>query len=93
MSTYTSGEYVYFKNITDITDEHHNNFILNKILDMYITSLLKFLDKIFKSLPNLFVDKILKKWMNAHIQIMAQLSKVNVCNKDNQQMEPMYNSR
>ena len=31
--------------------------------------------------------------MNVHIQIVAQLSKVNARNKDNQQMEKMYNAR
>ena len=30
--------------------------------------------------------------MNYCVQIVAQLSKVNVCNKDNQQMEKMYNA-
>ena len=31
--------------------------------------------------------------MNAHIQIVAQLSKVNAWNKENQQMEQMHHSR
>ena len=31
--------------------------------------------------------------MNDHIQIVAQLSKVNTRNKENQQMEKMYNGR
>ena len=33
------------------------------------------------------------KWTNAQIQIVAQLSKVNVRNKYNQQVEQMYNER
>ena len=31
--------------------------------------------------------------MNSHIQIVAQLSKFNEWNKENQQMEQMYNAR
>ena len=71
----------------DIPNKHHIGFILNDIHDIYITSTLKFTDKIFESLPNLFVDKMLKFFINAHIQIAAYLSKGNVWNKDNQQME------
>ena len=31
--------------------------------------------------------------MNAHIQIVDQLSKFNVCNKENQQTEQIYIAR
>ena len=31
--------------------------------------------------------------MNTHIQIVAQLSKVDAWNKENQQMEQIYNAR
>ena len=72
--------------MTDITNDHHNCFILNQIHDMYITPPLKFMDEIFESLPNLFFDQMLKKCTNDHIQILAQLSKVNERNKDNQQL-------
>ena len=44
------------------------------------------MDYMFESLLKLFVDRMLK-WMNSHVQIVDQLSKVNVCNKDNQQIE------
>ena len=30
--------------------------------------------------------------MSSHVQILAQLSEVNVCNKDKQQMEQIYNA-
>ena len=61
MAAYTYGNYVYFKNMTDTQNEHYNNFILNQIPDFHITSPFKLMDDIFKSLPKLFVDKILKK--------------------------------
>ena len=48
---------------------------------------------IFESLPKLFVDKILKKMMKSHVQIVAQSSKFNVCKKDNQKLDLMYNAR
>ena len=60
MVSQTYVDYVYFKNMTDMPYEHHNHFILNHIQDIYITSTLKFMYEIFESLPNLFVDKILK---------------------------------
>ena len=41
MESYTYGDYVYVKNMTDIPNGHNNNFILNQIPYMYITSLLK----------------------------------------------------
>ena len=47
------------KNMTHTLNEHYNRFIMNHIHDMYITSPLNFMDEIFKSLPKIFVDKIL----------------------------------
>ena len=73
MEAYISGDYVYFRNMTDIQNEHHSRFIMNHIHAMYITPPLKFMDEIFESLPNLFVVQMIKKWMNAHIQILDQL--------------------
>ena len=35
----------------------------------------------------------LLKWMNSHINVVDQVSKVVKWNKDNQQMEPMYTAR
>ena len=60
MKSYTYGDYIYFNNITDMPNEHHNKFILKHIQYMYITSPLKFMYEIFESLPNLFVKKFLK---------------------------------
>ena len=59
MAYYTYGGHVYFKNITDITNEHHGCFILNQIHEMYITSPLKFMYEICKYLSNLFVYQML----------------------------------
>ena len=58
---------------------------------MYIIPPLKLTKEIFVSLLNVFVKKILMKWTNANIQIVAQISKANVWNKDNQKMKQMYN--
>ena len=46
--------------MTNKTNEHNNNFILNQIQYFYITAPSKLTDDIFKSLPTLFVDRILK---------------------------------
>ena len=48
MADYAYGDYVYFKNMTDIPDQNNNNFILNKIPDFYITSLSKIMYDIFE---------------------------------------------
>ena len=93
MADYTYGYYVYFKNMTDIPNEHHNHLILNQIPDIYITLPLKFMDEIFESFPGLFVDRMHQINFNAHIQIVAQLSKFNVWRKYNSQMEQVYNAR
>ena len=50
MAIYTYGDYVYFRNMTDITNEHHIHLILNQIQDIYITSPSKFMDEIFEPL-------------------------------------------
>ena len=60
---------------------------------MVITSSFKLIDDIFEYLPILFFDKMVRKWINALIQIVAQLLKLNVWNKENQKMEQMYNAR
>ena len=38
MPDYTHGEYVYFNNINDVNNEHHNHFMLNHITDFHHTS-------------------------------------------------------
>ena len=60
MEAYNYGDYFYFKNMTDIPNEHHNHFISNQIQSMYMTPKLKYTCEIFEFLPNLFVDKCLK---------------------------------
>ena len=60
VSGYTYGNYVYLKNRTDTTNEHHNNFILNQIPDFHITSPFKFCDDRFESLTKLSVDNLYK---------------------------------
>ena len=44
MAYYTSGDYVYFNNITDIPNKNHNGFILNHRHDLYITSPLNIME-------------------------------------------------
>ena len=61
MAAYTYDYSVYFKNMNDTLNEHHNNFILNLIPDFHITSPLKLMDDIFESLPKLFVYKMQKR--------------------------------
>ena len=46
--------------MTDIPNEHHNFFIFDQIHDMYITSPLNLMEKIFEPFPNLFVDQMFK---------------------------------
>ena len=48
---------------------------------MYITSPLKFLSETFASFLKLFVKKLLEPWINANIQIVAQVSKIDVWDK------------
>ena len=59
MPYYIFGYYVYFKNRTDTPNEHHKHFILNQISYFYITSPFKLWYDIFKSLTNLFFDKMI----------------------------------
>ena len=92
MEDYNYDDYVYFNNIIDTQNEHHNNFILNQIPDFHITSPFKSMDDVFEPLPELFVDRI-KKNMKSRVQIVAQLSKVNLWNKENKKKELMYNTR
>ena len=79
--------------MNDTPNEHNINFLLNQISDFHITLLIKLMDDIFESLANLFVDKMVKKRMKLHVQIVDQLSKFNLWNKDNKIMELMYNAR
>ena len=78
MSYYTSGYYVYFNNMRTNHEIKHLGFILNPRHYMYITSPLGIMEKMLVSYLGLFVKKILELWMNNNIQIVAQLSKVNV---------------
>ena len=93
MVAYTSGDYVYFINMTDNPEINHIGFILNKRHDMYITPQLKIVEETFVSFSELFVKKNLVPWIKTSIQIVDHLSKVNIWNQHNQQMEQMYNRR
>ena len=80
MKYYTYNDYFCFDNMTDTSNEHHNNLIINQIPYHHITSLFKLMDDIFELLPNLFVDKCNKR-MESYVQIVAKLSNVNVWDK------------
>ena len=90
MQAYTSGDYVYFNNMTDKPKRHHIGFILNQMHDMYVTPPLNITEVTFAQFSELFVKNILEPWMNSNIQVVAQLSKVNIWNQIFQQMEKMY---
>ena len=83
----------FFDNNVDTPREINNNFILNQKPDFYITEMLKLMDDTFTSLPKVFVDDMIKKRINSHIKVLAQLSKFIKLNKENQQTEPMYIAR
>ena len=85
------GDYFHFISMTDKTESHHIGFILNHRYDIYITSSLNILEEKMYHLQNYL--KKLEPWMNANIQISAQLSKTYVWNQDSQQMEQIYNER
>ena len=93
MPAYTQGNNVYFNNSIDAPKEHYNQFILNQEPDFYIASLSKFMNETLTFITKLFVNKMVNKWMNKHIKVVAQLSKVIKQNKENQPMEPMYVAR
>ena len=60
LAAYNYGDCVYFNNMNETPNEHHNNFILNQIPDFHITSPFKLIYYRLESLPNLFVDKMQK---------------------------------
>ena len=60
MLAYTYVYYSYFNKSIDATKEHRNHFILNWKPIFNITSLSKFMDDTFTSLPKLFVDETIK---------------------------------
>ena len=64
MPSYIYDDYVYFKNMTDTPNEHHNNFILNQIPDFNITSPFKWCYNLFELLPKLSIDTRLKSYVD-----------------------------
>ena len=52
----THGDYVYFNNINNTPNEHHNHFILNQIIYFHITSPFRSYNDMFESFTKLFVD-------------------------------------
>ena len=60
---------------------------------MYITPPFNYLSDTFVSFTKLCDNKNLEPWINANIQIVAQLSKIDVWNKYGQKVEQMYNQR
>ena len=73
MTDYTSGDHVYFNNIIENPKKYLIGFILNQRHDMYITSSLGIMEENIVSFLELFVSKMIEPWMNANIQIVAQL--------------------
>ena len=60
MPDYTYGDFFYLDNSIYAPKGHHNQLILNQGPNFYITSLSKFMDETFTSLPKLFVDGMIK---------------------------------
>ena len=60
MTGYTYGRYVYFKNMADTPNEHHNQFILNQMQDFHITSPFKLSNDICESFPKLCANKMIE---------------------------------
>ena len=56
MADYTTGDY----DMIDMLNKYNIDFILNQIHDVYITSPLNIMEENFESMPNLFLNKILK---------------------------------
>ena len=90
ISSYTSGDYVYFNDMTDkpktsywFNIESETWQVYNITIDDYGRNICIF--------ANPICQKVQYKWMNANIQIVAQLLKVNVWKNYNQQMEQMCN--
>ena len=61
MPANTYGDFVYFNIRIYAPREHQNQFILNQEPYFYITSLSNFMDETLPLLPNLFVNKMIKK--------------------------------
>ena len=60
---------------------HHKVCIFNHESDFYITPPLKLLAEKLLSLPKLFVVEMIEPWISHNIQVVSQLSKNDVCNK------------
>ena len=89
MPTYTYGDYVYFNNIIDAPIPHYNKFILDQEPYFNTTSLSNLMDETWTLLHKLFVNKMIKEWMNKHISVVAQLSNFVKRNKENRLIESM----
>ena len=57
MPDYTYGDYVYLNKIVLSPNKHHNQFILNKEPDFYITALSNLMDETLTLLPKVFLIK------------------------------------
>ena len=82
MPYYSYGGYVYFNDSMDAPKEIHNHFILNEKLNIYITSLSKFMDDSFTSLPKLFIGEIIKM---AELLYQSCVSVINSCKMEQKQ--------
>ena len=56
MAAHIYGDCVYFKNMIDTHNQHHDYFILNQIPGFHIIFPLKLMDDIFESFPKVFFD-------------------------------------
>ena len=58
MAAYTSGDSVYFNNMTDKPKKHYTGFVLKQRHDMYITSQLKIIEGKYVLLPKILCKKL-----------------------------------
>ena len=84
MPEFTFVDYVYFKENEKKPKIHHKNFILDQEPYFTITSELSLLENKLKSLTTLFV-KSLVPWIIDDVQVVAQLSRIDVRSKQKQE--------
>ena len=85
----TCGDYVYLKDNYEISKNHHKNFIMKQEPDFNITSQMRFMEKKLKMLPGIFVKNMIVPWIEENVQFFAQLSRIDVRNKNGQKNDHM----
>ena len=92
MPYFTCVDYIYLNEIYDIPKKHHQLFIYKEEPGTTITPPKPFEGEVNK-IPTMFVERMFLPWIQENVQVVSQISRIDVWNQKGQEQDNIIISR